>query len=76
MFGSLGFRPICEKGLKPAMAPNARWPFSWVSGSFGFWPVCMVGSGCGAAWEVCPGERDTPLTMWMVCDDWILYTES
>ena len=37
----------------------------------------MLGIGWGAAGEdEDPGERDAPLTMWMVWDDWILYTES
>lgn len=76
MFGSFGLSPICANGLNPAIAPNPRCPFSCVSGSLGFWPVCMAGMGGGAdAWDA-PAERDTPFTMWMVCADWILYTDS
>ncbi len=68
MLGSLGFIPICANGLKPAMAPNARELLSCVSGSFGFCPVCMVGRGGGAEdWDAV--DRETPLTMWMVCED-------
>lgn len=44
MFGSFVFTPDPAKGLKPAMTPCPRGPFSWVNGSAGFCPACMVGS--------------------------------
>ena len=61
-------------GSNPAIAPKPIWLFSWVRGSWGFCPVCMVGTGCGAAGcdVVAAPDLDTPLTMWMVCEDWIL----
>lgn len=77
MLGSFGFIPICANGLKPAIAPKARCPLSCVRGSLGFWPVCMVGKGCGTAGcDEDPAARGAPLTIWIVCEDWILYTES
>ena len=78
MFGSFGLRPIDVNGSNPAIAPKPMWLFSWVSGSCGFCPVCIVGTACGAAGcdDVAAPDRETPFTMWMVCEDWILYTES
>ena len=70
--------PISAKGLKPAMSPKPIGPFSCVSGSCGFWPVCIVGSCCGCVGcaDELPPERDTPLTICIVCEDAILYRDS
>ena len=80
MLGSLGFNPISANGFKPAMSPKPIGPFSCVSGSCGFWPACIVGSACGVVFAALPpgaaAARAAPLTMWMVCDVWILYVES
>ena len=47
MFGSFVLSPMSANGLNPAMSPKPIGPLSCVSGSCGFWPACMVGSGCG-----------------------------
>lgn len=76
MLGSFVLSPMSAKGLKPAMSPKPIGPFSCVSGSCGFCPACIVGSCWGAAGCADGPERAAPLTMWIVCDDWILYVES
>lgn len=61
------------------MSPKPMCPFSCVSGSWTFWPACIWGSAWGGGPpcdEDAPLLRAAPLTMWMVCDDWILYVES
>ena len=66
------------KGLIPAIAPKPRWLLSCARGSCGFWPACMVGSCCGCVGcaDELPPERDTPLTICIVCEDAILYRDS
>lgn len=76
MLGSFVLSPMSAKGLKPAMSPKPIGPFSCVSGSCGFCPACIVGSCWGAAGCADGPERAAPLTMWIVCDDWILYVDS
>ena len=83
IFGSFGFNPMSPNGFNPAIAPKPMWLFNCVSGSCGFCPVCIVGKGCGVeleegeeGLEAPPAERAMPLTMWMVCEDWILYVDS
>ena len=69
MFGSFGLRPIDVNGSNPAIAPKPMWLFSWVSGSCGFWPACIVGSGCGVEDAPLAGAaRAASFTMRIVCD--------
>ena len=77
IFGSFGLTPMSANGLKPAMSPKPIGPLSCVSGSCGFWPACIVGSGCGVEDAPLAGAaRAAPFTMWIVWEVWILYVES